>query len=134
MVETKEEASDLPTVLVVSTPATTGALAKVLKALKVKEDATVDTEKATWTIITNYYDATVRFEALELPLVAEHMLATQSDANCDNVWNTLFTEKTIQTIIYYVEDASVSAPVVSELTVCAAVLGVRVLSKLISFR
>ena len=47
MVEASSE-SDLPTVLVVSTPNTGDALDTILKALQLKQGATVDTAKATW--------------------------------------------------------------------------------------
>ena len=96
--------SDLPTVLIVSTPATSGSKEKLLGAFKLKQGDSVDLTTDVWQLVTNYYKADVKFEALELPLVAAHMLTSTSDEE-NNPWNTLFEEKNIQSIIYYIEDA-----------------------------
>lgn len=86
--------SDLPTVLIVSTPATTASKEKLIGALKLKQGDAIDLVTDIWQLVTTYYSANVRFEALELPLVAEHMLAGTND-EANNPWNTLFEKKNI---------------------------------------
>ena len=57
-------------------------------------------EQNSWEIVTNYYKAMVKFESLELPLMAPHLLSNKpgssgaDEENGSTEWNALF-EKNI---------------------------------------
>ena len=75
MVEAQLSGDDeLPTILIVNTPATSETKDRIIDALKLKQGDTVDVENKTWEIVTNYYRAKVKFEQIELPFIAQHML------------------------------------------------------------
>ena len=63
MVEAQLSGDDeLPTILIVNTPATSETKDRIINALKLKQGDTVDLENKTWEIVTNYYRAKVKFE------------------------------------------------------------------------
>ena len=75
MVEaTSDNSNDLPIVLIVHTPSTSGSKDRMVDALKLKQGDAVDLQAKTWEIVTNYYKAKVSLEIYELPLVPPHML------------------------------------------------------------
>ena len=112
MVEaTSDNSNDLPIVLIVHTPSTSGSKDRMVDALKLKQGDAVDLQAKTWEIVTNYYKAKVSLEIYELPLVPPHMLpqatAGADEENKDDAWDALF-ERNIQSVIYYLEDVEVS--------------------------
>ena len=68
----------------------------------------MNAQKNVWELVTNYYCAKIKVETYELPAEVPVPKMPETDGEKLDAWNTLFEEKQIQSVVYYVEDVKVS--------------------------